>query len=115
MKVLLMDAKDAVELLNRMREADPEAMANLCNYHTECNQALANLPGPRVRGGHLLGMLGVLNGLFNDQIVAEMQQTCPNGCEIHPSLGIYQAGERCLTCGEDLVLGQVVLFRTAMS
>ena len=62
---------DAVAILNRALEADPDAISQLVCHHVPCNQALAD--DPTIQGGyhdddttrwHEVGMLGILNGLF---------------------------------------------------
>jgi hypothetical protein len=63
----------AIERLNSMVLADPHAMQRLCEHRTLCNAALTEHPtaqvvaqrGDQFVGEHnIIGMLGVINGIF---------------------------------------------------
>ena len=53
----------AIGILNSMVDADPQAMAQLCETRVPCNDAMADHPTVQVTDEGV-GMLGVLNGLF---------------------------------------------------
>ena len=58
---------EALELLNRANEADPDAMRALVDARVPCNQKLADDPTIQVgryQGSHRVGVLGILCGLF---------------------------------------------------
>jgi hypothetical protein len=58
---------EAIQALNSMLAADPEAMLALVEARVPCNDALANHPTCQVggdKGAYAVGMLGVLNGIF---------------------------------------------------
>lgn len=58
---------EAIEYLNELIKLDRVAMAALVANRVPCNQGLADHPTAQVcaqHGGYLVGMLGILNGLF---------------------------------------------------
>lgn len=101
----------AIEVLNRMLEADPVATKNLFLAHVECNEELAQDPTIQVRGykvqdddpAHSVGILGVINGLFGvdeggwGPISANIKLVCTVGCEI-PEGRPLQIGGPCPIC-----------------
>lgn len=59
--------QDAVDLLNGLLERDPQAVNSLVNARVKCNEELAKHPTVQVgiiRGTYIVGLIGVLNGLF---------------------------------------------------
>lgn len=57
----------AIEALNSMLAADPDAMLALISHRVSCNDALADHPSCQVGGepgAWVVGLLGVLNGIF---------------------------------------------------
>lgn len=56
-------AKRAVDRLNRMLQADPEAITKLVEHRVSCTSGLAQDPSCQVAVDSV-GMLGVINGLF---------------------------------------------------
>lgn len=59
--------EDAIQFLNELLELDRPAIAALIANHVPCNKDLAEHPTVQVRAqhdGYLIGMLGILNGLF---------------------------------------------------
>ena len=58
---------EAIEYLNELIETDRVSIAALIANRVPCNQQLADHPTVQVyaqHGGYLVGMLGILNGLF---------------------------------------------------
>jgi len=58
---------ETIAYLNELIKTDRVAMAALIANRVPCNQALADHPTVQVNaqhGGYLVGMLGILNGLF---------------------------------------------------
>jgi hypothetical protein len=58
---------EVIDYLNELIETDRPAMAALIANRVPCNPAMANHPTVQVQaqhGGYLVGMLGILNGLF---------------------------------------------------
>lgn len=58
---------DAITYLNSLIEADQEAIQAIIDHRVPCNATLADHPTAQVLAegsGHVLGALGVLNGLF---------------------------------------------------
>ena len=64
----LTDAIDtAIEVLNRVHDADPSVLPTLINYRVPCNEAVADDPTVQVgeyEGITKVGLLGIVNGLF---------------------------------------------------
>jgi hypothetical protein len=60
--------EEAIEVLNRIHEADPTVMPALIQLRVPCNEAVADDPTVQVYGGTgmepTVGILGVLNGVF---------------------------------------------------
>lgn len=59
--------EEAIEVLNRIHEADPAVMPALIALRVPCNDAVSDDPTVQVRGGdgpNTVGILGVLNGVF---------------------------------------------------
>lgn len=59
----------AIEILNELYEADPQALNELCNARVSANEKLARHPtcqvGLRYDGpGYRVGILGILNAIF---------------------------------------------------
>ena len=58
----------AIAVLNRALEADPDAMRDLVNRRVECNEKLASdesiQVGQYAPGRYRVGLLGIVNGLF---------------------------------------------------
>ena len=58
----------AIEVLNRVHQADPTVLPALIEYRVPCNDAVADDPTVQVRGGYdspvTVGLLGIINGLF---------------------------------------------------
>lgn len=60
-------ADDAIQFLNELLRMDRAAIAALVINRVPCNEALANHKSVQVatlNDGYLVGMLGILNGLF---------------------------------------------------
>lgn len=108
---------DALEVLNRMLETDPEAARQLFIFgRVPCNEALAEDPTinvkayrnprePEAAPKYSVGILGVLNGLFGmdeggwGPITTNVQLVCSKGCEI-PEGVPRQIGGLCPVCVE---------------
>ena len=58
----------AIDLLNEASQLDPLAMRSLVEYHVPCDYTLADHPTVQVdcteNGDPIVGMLGIINGLF---------------------------------------------------
>lgn len=57
----------AIRVLNQATEDDRQAMAALVEDRIPCSRRLARHPSiqvGRAHGGHRVGMLGIINGLF---------------------------------------------------
>lgn len=62
-----MTPQQAVEFLNSLLTVDDLAISSLINNRIPCNRELADHPHVQVtasRSGYLVGMLGILNGIF---------------------------------------------------
>lgn len=59
-----MKTRDVMDLLNDGLRLDQQAMQGLIDTRVPCNQALANHPTIRVRPGHSVGLLGIINGIL---------------------------------------------------
>lgn len=65
--------EEAIDVLNRALEADPEAITALMDFHAPCNDALADDPTIQVKGiknadngfDPLVGCIGLINGIFD--------------------------------------------------
>ena len=62
---------EAIDVLNRIHEADPSVLPALIGYRVPCNQELAKDPTVQVGappgspgGPYEVGLLGIINGLF---------------------------------------------------
>jgi len=69
MKLSTLTVDTAIEFLNELLRADPQAVSALIETRVPCNQELADHPTVQVRsyglnGGYQVGLLGILNGLF---------------------------------------------------
>ena len=130
---------DALRVLNRALEADPDAMKRLRESKVLCNEELANDPDiqcgvsrepgsvhnvyeedePVEVGGrdiHTVGFLGVVNGLFGvdgegrGPIGAVYELKCPN-CKLDPlGLQVLAEGNPCPNCGVPVKLGSLLKF-----
>lgn len=64
--MLRADTGDLIVFLNSLAEMDPVAMGKLVAARVPCSQELADHPtvqvGPDKTGGHVVGILGILNG-----------------------------------------------------
>ncbi|MHC5544538.1 hypothetical protein ACYOEI_40425 [Singulisphaera rosea] len=62
--------EDAVRVLNEAYERDPEAVARLVTSRVSCNEHLADHPlilsGKDEDQRSVVGMIGLLNGIFGD-------------------------------------------------
>lgn len=63
----------AVEVLNRIHQADPTVLPALIGHRVPCNEELADDPSVQVgvlESGYEVGILGVINGLIgaNEQV-----------------------------------------------
>lgn len=66
MKIIL-TVDDVIQFLDELLETDRTAIAALVTNRVPCNEALANHKSVQVaklNNGYLVGMLGVLNGMF---------------------------------------------------
>jgi len=102
---------DVLEVLNRMNEADPEAVKQLFIFgRVPCNEALANDPTIQVKEFKgtqgekwSVGVTGLLNGLFGidedgwGPIAANVALECSEGCEL-PDEQQFQLGAECPVC-----------------
>lgn len=115
---------DALEVLNRAVQADPQAMWNLCESRVPCNEILAEDPSiqvaVRVEGDHTVGLIGILNGLFGEQdgwgpICVSYEVVCSKD-HSHDSGLSLRISEACPVCGSELILGRILGFvRTSSS
>lgn len=60
---------EAIEVLNRIHQADHHVLPALMRHRVPCNTAVADDPAVQVgpgpnRSGWVIGLLGVLNGIF---------------------------------------------------
>lgn len=63
----MISVSDALEVLNRVHQADPTVMPALIALRVPCNEAVADDPTVQVAtkdGGFEVGVLGLINGLF---------------------------------------------------
>jgi len=131
---------DALEVLNRALEADPDAMAKLREAKVPCNEALAHDPEIQVgmlekqgsvhdvweddepvsvggRKVYSVGILGVLNGIFGiddrtgfGAIAAVYEVVCSN-CKLDPKeVSGLTEGDSCPNCGMPMRLGALRKF-----
>ncbi len=105
---------DALEVLNRMLETDPQATREIFLFgRVPCNKALADDPTIQVKTYQVkkgepklsVGVLGVLNGLFGideggwGPISVNVELVCSKGCEIPEGIP-RQIGGQCPVCVE---------------
>ena len=112
----------ALEILNSMVEADPDAAYALIETRVPCNQDLAEHPSIQVvaqeDGSYSVGLLGILNGLFGTieegpkkgwgAITAVFDVVCPV-CGVHE--GDCVVGDPCPKCDRFLKLGPLMKFQ----
>lgn len=112
---------DAIEVLNRMLEADPEATVSLfLDGRVPCNERLADDPTIQAKAhGEYNGMkvfsvgpLGIINGLFGideggwGPITADVKLGCTAGCEL-PEGEPLRIGGECPVCQPAAQVGDV--------
>lgn len=122
----LVTPDDAIEVLNRMIEADQQAAQQLVNGRVPCNRGLADDPTIQVgrRNGAIgwersweVGLLGIINGIFGiddrgwGPIAAVFDtecQKCHAGCKLDgSSLSIK---EPCPACGGPIKATRLIKF-----
>lgn len=110
---------EAIDLLNSAIKADKRAMHNLIEARVMCNKELANHPtiqisSYHVEGQYVVGLLGILNGLFGidkrgwGAIAAVFGVICLNKHVTQPEDNV---GDPCAVCGEKLLLGALESFQ----
>ena len=113
----------ALEILNSMVEADPDAITALLEKRVPCNKALAHHPTVQMLGeydiegdvvGGQVGLMGILNGLFGvgadgwGALVSCYNVVCPT-CGVNESNKVD--GDPCPICGKILQLSAVTKFQ----
>jgi len=119
--------EDALAVLNRAFEADPEAMDALRLAKVPCNKKLGN--DPEIQVGlasryfknrepdrpYAIGFLGVVNGLFGideatgyGAIAMSYQLRCPSGCDVPDEANV---GDPCGECGHRIEAGKFLGFK----
>lgn len=116
---VLISVADTVALLNVALAADPQALSLLVEQRVPCNDALARHPtimvGSAADGTPLLGLLGLLNGLFGADasgfgaIAAVYDVVCPADPQHDGPHALV--GDPCPMCGAVLKLGRLLQFR----
>jgi hypothetical protein len=102
----------ALQILNEMLAADPDAAKSLVETRVLCNEVLADHLTIQVMGdpdGFRVGLLGVLNGIFGTEgdgggpIAAHFETVCPNPDCNFAGDDDEDAPQNCPSCGAPLV------------
>jgi hypothetical protein len=120
MKDIQVSLNDVIKILNEALESDREAITKLFTSRVECNEDLANHPTIQVgdyhgNGKHMVGILGLLNGLFGIRadgrgyLCAYFEVVCPNGHAVVVEGATID--DICPFCDEQYVLGQITEFK----
>lgn len=108
--------KHAIDLLNSLLNADPDAANELFHHRVNCNDDLSDHPTIQVSAEtKTVSILGVLNGLFGVDkdgggiISAWYNVVCSSGCEPEScvNLSVY---DKCPRCDTQLSLGKLFKF-----
>lgn len=108
----------ALEVLNRAVESDPEAIKNLIETRIPCNDKLSADPEIQVGIYHIgkptVGVLGLLNGLFGEQdgwgaFCAVFKVKCSQDAshDVNEAIGTT---DRCPVCHSSIVIDKLVEF-----